>query len=115
MYDNVVYTSIPQVLASCSSLEAQLALIDTILVGMLAAMSEANASGQFAEYKLDTGQTKTEIRYTSLDELQKSYAMMFRTRQTVQAQLNYNKTGRVFSVIPSKNFNGGGYGYGFNY
>lgn len=90
-------------------------MIDTILVSMLSAISSATVSGQFAEYKLDTGQTKTEIKYTNLAELQKSYAAMFRTRQMVQAQLNYNKTGRVFSVIPSKNFNGGGYGYGFNY
>lgn len=104
MSSNIIYTSIPQVLGSCSSLQQQLNLINTILVGMLNAISTATSTGQFTEYKLDTGQTKTEIRYSTLQSLQTAYEQMFRTKQMVLAQLNANRQGRVFQIVPAKNF-----------
>lgn len=87
-------------------------MIDTILVNMLVALNTSTDSGQFAEYKLDTGQTKTEIKYTSLDELQRSYDAMFRTKQMVLAQLNANRQGRVFTLVSPRNFTGWPNGYG---
>jgi len=55
MANNVVYTNIPELLLSCTSLRAQLALIEQILMNMLVAINTATTTGQFDEYKLDTG------------------------------------------------------------
>lgn len=109
MSQNIIYTTIPQAISSCASLEAQLALINTIVINMLTAINAAALSGTFEEYKLDTGQTRTEIRYRSLEELQKAYLTMSNTRQMILAELNNNKTGRITRLIDSKNFIGRNY------
>lgn len=106
MSSYIVYTSIPQVLSSCKSLKEQLDLIDVILVGMLSAIVNATATGEFDEYKLDTGQTKNEVRYRSLSDLQDAYQKMFQTKQLVLAQMNYGRTGRIFRLVDGKNFIG---------
>lgn len=113
MSSNIVYTSIPQVLGSCKSLQSQLDLMDVILVNMLTVINTATLTGQYFDYTLDTGQTKSSIKFTSLAELQNAYEKMFKTKQMVLAQLNYNKTGRVASLVSAKNFigNGGWYGW----
>jgi len=107
MSQNIVYTSIPAILSSATGLQAQIDLIDTILVGMLLAINTANASGHFESYKLDTGQTKNEVTYRSLGDLQKAYNDMFKTRQMVTAQLNNNRQGRIVRLVDGKNFIGG--------
>lgn len=106
MSSNIVYTSIPEVMKSCKSLEEQLALIDTILKGMLQAIINATTTGEFQEYKLYTGQTQNEVRYRSLTELQQAYEKMFKIQQYIEAQLGYKKTGRIFRLVDGKNFIG---------
>lgn len=104
MSSNIIYTNIPEIISSCSSLRAQLEMIDTILINMLTAINNAAISGKFEEYKLDTGQTRNEVRYRSLEELQTAYGAMFKTKQMVLAQLNYNRTGRKFRLVNGNNF-----------
>lgn len=116
MSSNIIYTKIDDVLLSCTSLKAQLAMIETILMSMLVAINTATTTGQFEEYKLDTGQTKSEIRYRDLVQLQKAYAAMFQSWQMVNNALGYRRTGRMFRNVPGVNFPGrggayGGYGY----
>jgi len=106
MSTNVIYTNIPQLLLSCTSLKAQRDMMEQILMNMLVAINTATATGQFEEYKLDTGQTKSEIRYRDLAQLQKAYEAMFRSWQTLNNQLNYNRTGRQFRLVDGKNFPG---------
>lgn len=108
MSSNIIYTSIDQVVSSCTSLEQQLAMIDMILINMLTAINTATTTGQFQEYKLDTGQTKSEVRYRSLLELQKAFQGMSKTKEMIMAELNKNKTGRVASLVGAKNFTGFG-------
>jgi hypothetical protein len=107
MSDNIIYTNIPAIISSQTSLEAQIAMIDTILTGMLVAITTANLSGQFESYKLDTGQTKNEVTYRSITELQKAYEGMFKTKQMVISQLNINRQGRMLRLVDGRNFIGG--------
>ena len=103
----IIYTSIPAVISSCTSIQAQLTMIDTILVGMLTAITTANLTGHFDSYKLDTGQTKNEVIYRNILELQKAYEAMFKTKQMVIAQLNINQQGRRLQLVDGRNFTGG--------
>lgn len=112
MSTNTIYTSIPQLLLSCTSLQAQKAMVEMILMNMLVAINTATSTGEFEEYKLDTGQTRTEIRYRSLDQLQKSYSAMLKSYQQLNNMLNINKQGRQFRLVDGKNFPGRGY-YGY--
>ncbi len=115
MASPTIYISIPQLLLSCTSLAAQKALVEQILMNMLAAINTATLTGTFEEYKLDTGQTKSEIRYRSLTELQKSYAAMLATWQQLNHLINYNRTGRQFRLVDGKNFPGIGPYYNGGY
>jgi len=75
-----------------------------ILNGMETAMLKATSTGHFEEYKLDTGQTKNEIRYRSLGEMELAYASMLRLQQQLMTRLNGNRQGRVHRFVDGKNF-----------
>lgn len=114
MSSNVIYTKIEPMLLSCTSLKAQRDMLELILMNMLVAINTATTTGQFEEYKLDTGQTKSEIRYRDLLQLQKAYAALFQSYQTLINAIGYNRTGRMVRGVPGVNFPGrGGYGYGY--
>lgn len=115
MSSNVIYTKIEPILMSCTSLKAQRDLLELILMNMLGAINIATQTGQFEEYKLDTGQTKSEIRYRDLKQLQSAYTALFQSYQTLTNALGYNRTGRMFRGIPGRNLpgTGGPYGYGY--
>jgi len=104
MSDNIIYTSIPAVLESCTTLEARIAMLDTILNGMETALLTASTTGQFTSYKIDTGQTKTEVVYSSITELQNSYDGLLGTQQRLLARLNNNRQGRIFRLSDGSNF-----------
>ncbi len=107
MSRNIVYTSIPEIIQSCKSMQDMLNMMDMILVNMLFAINTATETGQFEGYKLDTGQTKNEVTYRSLAELQLAFDRMFQSRRNVQALLNNNNQGRVLRLVDGKNFIGG--------
>lgn len=108
MASNTIYVSIPQILTSCATLEARIAMLDQILNGMELAILTATTTGSFEEYKLDTGQTKSEIRYRDLSQLQKAYTGLFNFQQQLLNRLNYNRTGRQFRLVDGKNLPGRG-------
>ena len=101
---NVVYYNIPAYLESCTTLKARIAAIDAILNGMEIAILKATTTGQFEEYKIDTGQTKNEVRYRSLNELNLAYSKLLETQQMLYARYNANRQGRVLRLVDGKNF-----------
>jgi len=107
--DTVIYTSIPAILESASTLEARIAMLDSILNGMELAMVKAASTGEFTSYSIDTGQTKNSVQYRSLTELQMSYEKLLKTQQFLYARLNNNRVGRVIRLVPNQNFIGNGY------
>lgn len=104
MSSYIVYTSIKQILTSCKTLKDRLEMIRLILSNMEIAMS-AGAT-EFEEYKLDTGQTKNEVRYKSMAELSKSYEVLLDLEQKILSRIGYNKTGRIYRLVDGKNFIG---------
>ncbi len=107
MSSNIVYTNIPAILQSCSTIQSRIAMLDQILNGMETAMLTATSTGQFESYKIDTGQTKNEVIYRSLPELQKAYQALLQTQQFLYARLNINRQGRITRLVDGKNFIGG--------
>lgn len=101
---NIIYTNIPAILESCATLEARIAMLDSILTGMETALLKATTTGHFEEYKLDTGQTKNEVRYRSINELQLAYASLLKIQQMLYTRLNANRQGRVIRMVDGKNF-----------
>jgi hypothetical protein len=101
---NVIYYNIPAILEAAGTLEARVAMIDTILTGMETAMLTATTTGQFEEYKLDTGQTKNEVRYRSIGELQKAYEGLLKIQQMLLTRINASRQGRVIRMVDGKNF-----------
>ena len=104
MSSNVIYYNIPAIMSSCADLVEELAMVKLIMAGMRAAMLKATTTGHFEEYKLDTGQTKNEVRYRSLSELEESYTKMVRLRNLLLADLNANRQGRTIRLVDGKNF-----------
>lgn len=108
-----IYTRIDQVLTSCTTLRARISMLDTILNGMESALLTATTTGQFEEYMLDTGQTKSNIRYRTLTELQKSYEALFKMQQNMLNRLNFQINGRSRRLVDGKNFPGRTFYYGY--
>lgn len=101
----VTYTNIPQIMQSCATLEARIAMVDTILSGMETAMSAAAEGAQFEEYKLDTGQTKNEVRYRSMEELTRAYEAMLLLQDKLYTRLNRRRQGGgSVRLVPNNNF-----------
>lgn len=104
---NIIYYNIPAILESCTTLQDRIDMLDTILNGMETAILKATTTGQFEEYKLDTGQTKNEVRYRSIKELSEAYASLLKIQQMLLGRLNANRQGRVIRMVDGKNFIGG--------
>jgi len=101
---NVIYTNIPAILEACGTLEARVAMLDTILSGMETAMLKATSTGQFEEYKVDTGQTKNEVRYRSIGELSEAYKNLLKIQEMLYTRINARRQGRIMRMVDGKNF-----------
>lgn len=103
---NVIYTNIPAYLASCKDLLDEIAAVNAMLAGMRIAIIKAITTSKFEEYKLDTGQTKNEVRYRSLTELEAAYEGLIKLRKLLYSDLNATRQGRVQRLVDGKNFQG---------
>lgn len=104
MSSNIVYTSVGDLLQSCTSIKARIATLETILDQMLTSIEKATKTGHFDEYKLDTGQTRTEIKYRSMNELVSAYNVLVMRLDREYAKLEAKHNGRVFRLVDGKNF-----------
>lgn len=100
----IVYASIPQIIQSCTTLQARIDMVDIILNNLEIAIADAATSGKFESYKLDTGQTKNEVIYRSIAELNKAHEGLFQMQLKMIARLNNNKSGRVMRMVDEKQF-----------
>lgn len=104
MNSNIVYTSVGDVLQSCTSIKSRITLLENICDQMLTTMEKATKTGHFDEYKIDTGQTRTEIKYRSLNELALTYNVLVQRLDREYARLDSRVNGRVFRLVDVKNF-----------
>ena len=83
-----------QILAKIASIDA---LIDSLLTTAITSVGQGN----IYQYKLDTGQTKTDVTYRSSEEVMSAVAKYEQMRQFYQNKL----TSRRVRLVDSKNFN----------
>lgn len=104
MSSNIVYTQVSDYLQSCTRITARINALENILDQMLVAMDKATRVGHFEEVKLDTGQTVTEIKYRSLNEIMASYNILVLRLDREYAKLGNRINGRTFRLVDAKNF-----------
>lgn len=104
MSSNIVYTNLPSLLQSCTSIQARIDMLESILDGMSDAMLTATATGHFEEYKVDTGQNRVEIKYRSINELISAYDVLSRRLDREYSKLQDRSRGRIMRLVDSKNF-----------
>lgn len=103
---NIVYTKLSTYLESVDSITARIAVMEAIASKMLDAMDAAASTGQFESYKLDTGQTRTEITYRSLAELANAYNILIMRIDRERVKADAKCHGRVFRLVDGRNFRG---------
>ena len=98
----VLFYKIPTDTRSRTQLLAFIAQIDAIINELLLTAMKSVQSGNHAEYELDTGQTRTKVKYTSVASVAQSIEDYERIRQIYVNKLN-GSTGMV-RLMDEKNF-----------
>lgn len=107
MSSNIIYTSLPSLLESCSTIQTRIAMIESILDQLSTAMLTAASTAHYEEYRLDTGQTKTEIKFKGMNEITLAYNALVMRLDREYAKLGARVNGRVFRLVDGKNFRSG--------
>lgn len=97
----VEYTTLDANFESCTSVREQIEKINAIINTLLASAATIMA-GQFAEYKIDTGQTTQHVVYRTQKEIIDSVANWRKIRQMYYSDL----TGHSFKNVDGRNLNG---------
>jgi hypothetical protein len=106
MSGEIIYTSIPAIIDSCTTLDARIAMLNLILNAMETTLLTAASTGKFETYRLDTGQTKNEVIYRSVAELQSSYEKLLKTQQLLMSRRDISTQGRAHRLVSNKFFKG---------
>lgn len=83
-----------------SQICAKIAQLDLIISSLYDTALKSVGTGNFVKYKIDTGQTKQEVEYSTTESVVKSIQQYEKLRQMLQNKLS----SRVFRVMDSKNF-----------
>lgn len=89
---------------SVSDLRAIIAQLDAIISELLTTALTSVTQGNMAEYELDTGQTRTRIKYTSVSSVTKSIEAYEALRQVYINKIEQMTGGRVTRLVDGKNF-----------
>jgi len=102
MATNIIIYKLDVNLRSNASVIAKIAEIDALTAELMTTAMKSVLSGNFAEYELDTGQTRTRIEYTSVASVTKSIKDFEDLRQMYVNILN--KTTGVTRLMGENNF-----------
>lgn len=101
---NVLYYNIKIDRRSPAQIQALIAQLDTIIDELFTKALASVGTGNIAEYELDTGQTKTKIRYTSTKSVTESIQSFEALRETYLSILENKCFGRVTQLVDQRNF-----------
>jgi hypothetical protein len=104
---SIVYYSVRQYLESCTSLQAKINGLETVLANMIVSYASAAAGDSFQPYRFDDGQTKIELLYQSPEAMSKAIKDLQNLVTSLRAQQFNNANGRVMRMVPGENFIGG--------
>lgn len=88
MATNILICKLPVNYRSDASLIAKIAEIDALIDELLNSAMKSVQTGNLAEYELDTGQTKTRIKYSTVSSVTQSIEDYERIRQMYVNKLN---------------------------
>lgn len=74
--------------------------LDAIIASLYNTALTSVGTGNYVKYKIDTGQTKQEVEYSTTESVVKAIASYEKLRQMLQNKL----TPRVVRMMDSKNF-----------
>ena len=100
----MIFTSAREYIESCSSLQAKITAIDSIITALILTSTTASETDNINEYWLNDGQTQIKTIYRGVNQIQSSIQAFERLRQMYINRL----TGRVSVLMDSKTFNGNG-------
>jgi len=101
---NVLYCKLTVDNRSAASLRAKIAEIDTLINTLMTNALTSVTQSNMAEYELDTGQTKTRIKYTSTSSVMQAIEDYERLRTMYVNKIEQLTGGRVTRMVDSKNF-----------
>jgi ABC-type transporter lipoprotein component MlaA len=102
MATNILIYKSPVNYRSDASLRAKIAEIDILIDELINTAMKSVTQGNIAEYELDTGQTRTRIKYTSVGSVAQSIEDYEKIRQMYLNKLN-RTTGSV-RLMGEQNF-----------
>lgn len=101
---NVLYYNTKIDFRSVSQLRQLIVQLDAVINELHSSALAAVGSGNISEYELDTGQTKTRIRYTSVKSVTESIEAFERLRQMYVNKIENATHGRVTQLVDQSNF-----------
>lgn len=96
----VIFESIAAYYGSCTTNDAKIAALDTIIDKILVSAATAADSGHLDEYWWDDGHVKIRTKYRNLETIAKSVLFWEQIRQRY---IN-RKTGNIFRLMDHKSF-----------
>lgn len=99
---NVLVCKLPVNYRSDASLKLKIAEVDALINELMIAAMKSVQSGNHAEYELDTGQTRTKVRYTSVASVATAIEDYEKLRQLYVNKLN--RTTGMTRLMDEKNF-----------
>lgn len=102
---DVAYFSMNTDLTTCTGVKAKIAKIDQIIDQLLTTAMKSVATGNHAEYKVDDGQSVTNVIYRSPKEITDTVIEYRRIRQMYVNDL----IGHQFKQVDGRNLNGRNY------
>lgn len=98
----ILICKLPVNYRSDSSLRAKIAEIDTLIDELFTSALKSVQNGNIAEYELDTGQTKTRIKYSTVSSITQAIESYENLRQLYINKLN-RTTGSIV-LVGANNF-----------
>lgn len=98
----IIYIKLDCNLQSATTVQAKIDKIDAIIDSLFTTALTSVGQGNVAEYELDTGQTRTNVKYTSLSQVQAAIQQYENIRQRYVNMLSP----RMVRLVDSKNFRG---------
>jgi hypothetical protein len=77
----ILYYSMDADFETCTTTRAKIAKIDAIIDSLMTTALKSVATGNYVQYKVDTGQTKTDVTYASTESVTKAIKQYEALRQ----------------------------------
>ena len=97
MSDKQDYCTIDLNLSICSNARDKIAKIDELIDFLLASALPSVQQGNYAEYEIDTGQTKQKVKYTDPSEVVNTIGLYRKLRKQYENDIIPRKVGLVDS------------------